>query len=119
MCNTLTALLLQVRGVVNTNIEVGILWFMGGISSWVTCVFELTMGNTFAYCVFGSFGGYYFAFACTLTPTFSIAAGYSQPEELSRATGLFFCIWGVLWFIFLLASLRTNAIFVLIFSRST
>lgn len=119
MCYTLTALLLQVRGVVNTNIEVGILWFMGGISSWVTCVFELIMGNTFAYCVFGSFGGYYFAFACTLTPTFSIAAGYSQPEELSRATGLFFCIWGVLWFIFLLASLRTNAIFVLIFSRST
>lgn len=89
---------------------------MGGISSWITCIFELILGNTFAYCVFGSFGGYYFAFACTLTPSFSIAAGYSSPDELSKAIGVFFCVWGVLWFIFLLASLRTNAIFVWIFT---
>jgi succinate-acetate transporter protein len=115
--NTMIALyLMQVRGIQHTNLLVGMLWFTGGVASWLTCIFEVLLGNTFAYCVFGSLGGYYFAFACTLTPSFQIASGYSDAAEYSNALGVFFCVWASLFFIFLLASMKTNLIFVWIFT---
>jgi succinate-acetate transporter protein len=77
---------------------------------------ELFLGNTFAWCVFGSFAGYYFAFASVLTPSFGIAAAYSDPAELNNGLGVFFCVWASLFFIFLGASVRTNLIFVWIFT---
>lgn len=83
---------MQVRGLQHTNVLSGILWFTGGVASWVSCIFELLMGNTFAYCVFGSFGGYYFAYAATLTPAFAIAAGYSDAAEYANSIGVFFCV---------------------------
>lgn len=107
--------LMQVRGIQHTNVLSGILWFTGGVASWVSCIFELLMGNTFAYCVFGSFGGYYFAYAATLTPAFAIAAGYSDAAEYANSMGVFFCVWASLFLVFLVVSLRTNLIFVWIF----
>lgn len=106
---------MQVRGIHNNNVLVGILWFTGGVASWIACIFELLLGNTFSYCVFGSFGGYYFAYAATLTPAFQISQGYSSAAEFGDSMGVFFCVWATLFFIFLIASLRTNAIFVWIF----
>ena len=114
--NTMIALfLMQVRGIKHVDVLCGMLWFTGGIASWITAIFELLLGNTFAWTVFGSFGGYYFAFASTLTPSFQIGQGY-PPEQLNQQLGVFFCCWATLFFIFLLASLRTNAIFVWIFT---
>jgi len=116
VANTLIALhLMQVHGVKHNNVLVGILWFTGGVASWVSCIFELLLGNTFAYCVFGSFGGYYFAYATILTPSFQVQQGYESAEEFSNYIGVFFCVWASLFFIFLIASLRTNIIFVWIF----
>ncbi|KAF5239231.1 hypothetical protein FANTH_10033 [Fusarium anthophilum] len=116
VANTLIALhLMQVRGIQHSNLLVGILWFTGGVASWVACIFELLLGNTFAYCVFGSFGGYYFAYAATLTPAFQIAEGYSNTREYSESLGVFFCVWASLFFLFLIASLKTNLVFVWIF----
>ncbi|KAL7767211.1 hypothetical protein ACKLNR_001512 [Fusarium oxysporum f. sp. zingiberi] len=116
VANTLIALhLMQVHGVKHNNVLVGILWFTGGVASWVSCIFELLLGNTFAYCVFGSFGGYYFAYATILTPSFQVQQGYESAEEFSNSIGVFFCVWASLFFIFLIASLRTNIIFVWIF----
>ena len=109
--------LMQVRGIQHNNALVGVLWFTGGIASWLTAILELFLGNTFAWCVFGSFGGYYFAFASVLTPSFGIAAGYSSdPTELDQALGVFFCCWASLFAVFLFVSLRTNLIFVWIFT---
>ena len=117
VANTMIALfLMQVRGIQHANVLVGILWFTGGIASWLTAIFELFLGNTFAWCVFGSFAGYYFAFASVLTPAFGIAAAYEDPAELNNALGVFFCIWACLFLIFLMMSLRTNLIFVWIFT---
>lgn len=108
--------LMQLRGIQHTNVLVGIFWFTGDVASWIPCIFELLLGNTFAYCVFGSFSGYYMAFVAILTPSFGVAAGYSDPAELNNALGIFFCIWATLFTIFLFASLRTNLIFVWIFT---
>ncbi|KAM0335188.1 hypothetical protein ACHAQA_000229 [Verticillium albo-atrum] len=117
VANTMIALhLMRVRDVHNSNLLVGVLWFTGGVASWLACILEYFQGNTFAYCVFGSFGGYYFAFAATLTPAFGIADGYGTPEEYAQSVGIFFCVWASLFFVFLVVSTRTNAIFVWIFA---
>ncbi len=108
--------LMQVRGIEHSNVLVGVLWFTGGIASWLTAILELFLGNTFAWCVFGSFAGYYFAFASVLTPSFGIAAAYTDPAELNNGLGVFFCVWASLFLIFLGASVRTNLIFVWIFT---
>ncbi|KAH6972333.1 GPR1/FUN34/yaaH family-domain-containing protein [Ilyonectria sp. MPI-CAGE-AT-0026] len=89
--------LMQVRGIQHTNVLSGILWFTGGVASWVSCIFELLMGNTFAYYVFGSFGGYYFAYAATLTPAFAIAAGYSDAAEYANSIGVSFALDATAW----------------------
>lgn len=107
--------LMQARGVQHSNVLVGVLWFTGGIASWLTAIFELLLGNTFAWCVFGSFGGYYFAFASVITPSFGIADAYSDTAELNNALGIFFCCWASLFILFLMASIKTNLIFVWIF----
>jgi succinate-acetate transporter protein len=117
VANTMIALfLMQVRGIEHSNVLVGVLWFTGGIASWLTAILELFLGNTFAWCVFGSFAGYYFAFASVLTPSFGIAAAYTDPAELNNGLGVFFCVWASLFLIFLGASVRTNLIFVWIFT---
>lgn len=91
--------LMQVRGIEHGNLLVGVLWSTGGIASRLTAVLELFLGNTFAWCVFGSFAGYYFAFAAVLTPSFGIAAGYQDAADLNNALGVFFCVWACLFFI--------------------
>ena len=111
--------LMQLRGIQHTNVLVGVFWFTGGVASWITCIFELLLGNTFAYCVFGSFSGYYMAFGCVLTPSFGISTAYTDPAELNNALGVFFCVWATLFTVFLFASLRTNLIFVWIFTLVT
>ena len=108
--------LMQVRGITHSELLVGVIWFVAGVGSWLTAIMELYLGNTFAWCVFGCFGGYYFSFACVFMPAFNIAASYPTIEEYYNALGIFWCAWGALFFIFLVCSIKTNLIFVWIFS---
>ncbi|KAL1895474.1 hypothetical protein Sste5346_005282 [Sporothrix stenoceras] len=118
VANTMIALhLMQVRGIQHSNVLVGVLWFVGGFGSWLVCVLELLKGNTFAYTVFGSFAGYYFAYAATLTPAFQIAAGYSSTEEYNNSLGVFFAVWATLFFFYFFVSFKTNVVFVWIFAN--
>ncbi len=95
--------------------------FTGGI-------LEFILGNTFPFVVFCSYGAYWFTFGATLTPLYNSYGAYSTtPAATSASTaGLadpgflntfaFFLLWmGVLSFVYLIASLRTNILFFLIF----
>jgi len=86
---------------------------------------EFILGNTFPFVVFSSFGAFWLSFAATLQP-FYYAYGAYAPTGGSEAEGLatvgftasfaFFLVFmGVLCFIYLICSLRTNIVFVVIF----
>lgn len=86
---------------------------------------EFILGNTFPFVVFLSYGAFFLSFAATLQPFYYAYGLYAPPGEPATA-GLqtvgfnssfaFFLIFvGALSFIFLILSLRTNIVFVVIF----
>ncbi|ERF73616.1 hypothetical protein EPUS_00869 [Endocarpon pusillum Z07020] len=103
--------------------ENGAYYFFGGLLMFTGGLLEFVLGNTFPFVVFCSYGAYWFTFGATLTPYYNAygayspddpAAGLTDPVFLS--TFAFFLLWmGVLSFIYLIASLRTNILFFLIF----
>lgn len=83
----------------------------------MVCIFELLIGNTFAYVIFGSLGGYFMAMGTLLTPTFGVSASYAKhPAEFSNAMGLFNFCWAAMFILFGLVAIRSNIFMVLIFT---
>ena len=87
---------------------------------------EFILGNTFPFVVFISFGAFWLTFAATLTPYYEAYGSYAPTGSTSPAAGLqtvgftasfgFFLVFmGVLCLIYLVCSLRTNVVFVVIF----
>lgn len=87
-------------------------------------VMEFILGNTFPSVVFSMFGAFWLSYAATLQPFYNAAIAYdpAHPNQASSSPGFansfaFFMIYmGVLCFIFLLCSVRTNLVFFLIFA---
>ena len=91
----------------------------------IGAVFEFILGNTFPFVVFGSFAAFWLSFGATLQPQYYAYGLYAAPGE-DPSTGIatvgftasfaFFLVFmGLLCFIFLICSLRTNIVFVVIF----
>ncbi|KAI9745419.1 MAG: hypothetical protein M1818_000953 [Claussenomyces sp. TS43310] len=103
----------------------GAYYFFGGLLMIVGGLLEFFLGNTFPFVVFSSYGAFWMTFAATLQPFYNAygayapagsppAAGLAQPAfESSFAFLLLFM--GVLTFIYLICSVRTNIVFVIIF----
>ena len=83
-------------------------------------ILELFVGNTFAYTIFGSLGGYFLSMGAMLTPAFGVsgaAGAYAKhPAEFRNAMGLFNLVWGAVFILFLIVAIRSNVFMVLIFS---
>lgn len=86
---------------------------------------EFIIGNTFPFVVFTSFGAFWLTFASTLQPfyyAYGLYAPAGEPETAGLSTvgftasfGFFLVFMGVLCFVYLICSLRTNVCFVVIF----
>lgn len=84
---------------------------------------EFILGNTFPFVVFGTFGAFWLTYGATLTPYYNASGAYSPTnptaggtDPVFMATFAFFLLWmGVLCFVYLICSLRTNIVFFLIF----
>lgn len=97
----------------------GVLMLLGGFLEWVA-------GNTFPFVVFASFGGFWFSYGATLLPFFNAFGAYSpDPADITAGLatkgfnasfGFFMLFMAVLCFIYLICSLRTNVVFVIIFT---
>ncbi|XHG01720.1 hypothetical protein AWENTII_005089 [Aspergillus wentii] len=99
--------------------------FLGGLLLLITSILEFILGNTFPCVVFGTIGGFWFAFATTMIPSFNAAAPYSS-STTDTAAGLtsasfmntyafLFITMAVLMLIFMVCATRTNVVYTLIF----
>ncbi|KAL2870273.1 transcriptional activator of ethanol catabolism AlcS [Aspergillus lucknowensis] len=99
--------------------------FLGGLLLLITSILELILGNTFPCVVFGTIGGFWFAFAATMIPSFNAAAPYSSSATdtvagLTSASfmntyAFLYITMAVLMLVFLICATRTNAVYTLIF----
>ncbi|KAH6668257.1 GPR1/FUN34/yaaH family-domain-containing protein [Halenospora varia] len=103
--NTMLAfLLLETKGIHEDVIIVGMLWFGG---------------KAFEYTVFACFGAYYFSYATTMTPAFSVNSGYTTTNEFQNAIALLFLAWFFLFILFTIAGIKTNLVLFTIFVSVT
>ncbi|MCJ1393056.1 hypothetical protein MMC18_005928 [Xylographa bjoerkii] len=100
---------------------VGVYYFMGGLLMLLGGILEFVLGNTFSSVVFASYGGYWFAYAVTFTSFYGATAPYGTTSAAPyESTWAFFLLFmGLLSFIYLICSLRTNIMFVITFAGLT
>ncbi|KAH6677637.1 hypothetical protein B0J14DRAFT_690144 [Halenospora varia] len=96
--------------------EIGAYYWFGGGLQLIAGILEFVLGNTFPFIVLSSFGAFFLTFATTLTPFYNASGAYGTNSAEFHATFAFFPLWmGLLCLFYLICSLRTNAVFVLIF----
>ncbi|ORY72921.1 GPR1/FUN34/yaaH family-domain-containing protein [Leucosporidium creatinivorum] len=96
---------------------VGAYYFIGGIGLYLSGLLEWIIGNTFPATVFMVFGAFWLAFGFLLQPTQGIAAALGASSvDYNAGIALYLVWWGLLVLIFLIASLRTNVVFVALFT---
>ncbi|KAL5332116.1 GPR1/FUN34/yaaH family-domain-containing protein [Aspergillus crustosus] len=121
----LSCCLMAWRGASGNGIAfIGPIVFLGGLLLLISSILEFILGNTFPCVVFGTIGGFWFAFAATMIPSFNAAAPYSKsnsttaglasPEFMNTYAFLFITM-AILMLIFLICATRTNAVYMLIF----
>ena len=101
----------------------GAYYFFGGLLMTLGSFLEFILGNTFPFVVFGTFGAFWLTFGATLTPFYNASVAYLPTDPAASAanptfqsTFAFFQVYmGLLCFVYLIISIRTNIIFFLIF----
>ncbi|KAF5506699.1 Acetate transporter protein patA [Colletotrichum siamense] len=113
---TLSLSLMEWRGVTTTNVYIANFFFLAAFGLFISAQWELTGGNGFGYSVFSAFGLFYAGYGAILTPSFGVAAAYgNDTKQLNNALGLFMIIWSVFVLAYLVATLPTNVVYILIF----
>lgn len=105
-------------------------FFFGGVLMIIGGVLEFFIGNTYPCCVFLNYGAFWMSYGGTLLPQFNAYAPYAPADATSAAEGLltqgfnasfgfFILSIGLVTFFFLICSIRTNIVFVVIFFSLT
>ncbi|KAG5914014.1 hypothetical protein E4U42_000729 [Claviceps africana] len=93
-------------------------YFQGGLLMVVGALLEWILGNTFPAVVFSVFGSFWLAYAGILNANANAAAPLAQStstDDFNTTVACWFLFMGVLCFLFLICSLRTNVVFFAIF----
>ncbi|KAK3722124.1 hypothetical protein LTR37_002557 [Vermiconidia calcicola] len=110
----------------------GVFFFFGGMLQIIGAVMEWIVGNTFPFVVFASYGAFYLALGATFTPHYNAHGAYTDRGAYtdgrvgtsSRAArhgdfrstyAFFFLALTILTLFYLIASLRTNIVLVIMF----
>lgn len=100
--------------------------YFGGVLMTLGGLLEFFLGNTFPSVVFVSFGAFWLSYGGLLLPQLNAYAAYAPPDAMSVAEGLqtqgfnasfgFVTLsMGILCFMYLICSIRTNIAFVIVF----
>jgi succinate-acetate transporter protein len=83
---------------------------------------EMAVGNTFGATALSSYGGFWIAIGCVLTPGFGIGAAYTSTatttvgvNDFNNAFGFFLAGWFIFTTILLICTLRSTVAFFLLF----
>lgn len=96
---------------------VGAMIFMGGLGLVVAAILEWVLGNTFTVVVFFTFGSFWLSFGFLLQPQQGVATAVgATTADYNGGIGLYLVWWAILNLIYTIASLRTNVVFVLLFT---
>ncbi|KAL1859317.1 hypothetical protein Plec18167_006729 [Paecilomyces lecythidis] len=98
---------------------VGVMYFIGGLLMIISGVMEWILGNTFTLVVLASFGGFWLSLATTLVPSYGAAAAFEPKDPtnpgFNSSFAFYYVFFGLLCFVYLICSLRTNFVFMVIF----
>ncbi|KAJ6443659.1 hypothetical protein O9K51_04838 [Purpureocillium lavendulum] len=114
---TVSLAMMNFRGVTVQTMFVGNLCFVACVGLLISAQWFMIKGDTFSYTVLTAFGLFYGGYGAVMIPWFGVVDAYGgYTPEFYNAYGFFILIWGVLNIFFLIASLRLNVVYVLVFS---
>jgi len=106
----------QARGITTPNVVLGMALGYGGLVQTIAGIEEWACGNTFGATAFASYGGFWLSFATLYIPQFGVLAAYDgNVAEIDSALGIYVASWGIVTFIFLIASLRSSIALISLF----
>lgn len=95
--------------------------FCGGMLLLLGGILEFFLGHTFSFVVFSAYGGFFFALGATLMPFFNVTPPYvgtvdgGLTSTFYNSFGFFYLFIGLLSILFLICSIRTNFVLVVLF----
>ncbi|KAH7376948.1 GPR1/FUN34/yaaH family-domain-containing protein [Plectosphaerella cucumerina] len=108
--------MLNFRGVAIQTMFVGNLCFVACIGLLISAQWSMVKGDTFSYTVLSAFGLFYGGYGALMVPSLGVAESYGgYTPQFYNAFGFFILIWAVLNIFFLIASIRHNIVYILIF----
>jgi len=111
----------QIRGIMEPNVVVGMALFTGGVAQLLAGMWEFPRGNVFGATAFTSYGAFWLSYAAILIPGSGIAAAYEDADgklnavEFNNAIGIFLFSWFIVTTLLLIASLRKSIAFIALF----
>ncbi|CAA7259419.1 unnamed protein product [Cyclocybe aegerita] len=110
----------NVRGVHEPNVVVGMAIFTGGLLQFMAGMWEFPRGNVFGATAFSSYGCFWMSYATIFIPASGILAAYdNDPQGLRNALGIYLVTWFMVTFLFALVCIRKNNSFVILLSVLT
>ncbi|KAK5332313.1 hypothetical protein LTR98_011557, partial [Exophiala xenobiotica] len=99
---------------------IGLFFFFGGMLQVLGSILEWIIGgNTFPFVVFACYSAFWLAMGVTLQPAFNAQAYYAAQaggtSQFYSSFSFFWMVMALVTFFFLVASVRTNIVFVLVF----
>ncbi|KAF9470831.1 hypothetical protein BDN70DRAFT_888715 [Pholiota conissans] len=111
---------IQTRNIHHPNVVVGMAIFCGGLAQLLAGMWEFPRGNVFGGTAFSSYGAFWMSYATILIPGSGIVAAFDgNDEELASGLGIFLVTWTLVTFFLLIAALRKNVGFILLFAFLT
>jgi succinate-acetate transporter protein len=102
------------------NAVVGAAVFYGGTAQFAAGMWEIAAGNAFGGTAFASYAAFWLSYAAILIPWFGVSDAYSaDPDAGTKAVAIFLLAWTLFTATLLVASFRTSAALVALFSFLT
>ncbi|KAF3483876.1 Gpr1 family protein [Arthroderma uncinatum] len=93
----------------------GLALFMGGMVQVIVGIMEFRVGNTLGTTIHSSYGAYWLAYAMLKIPGLKIREAYGDERSYTFALGIFLIIWALLTIVFMMASIHSNIVPLLVF----
>ncbi|KAG5419510.1 mug86 [Candida metapsilosis] len=105
----------RVMGITIPNLSVAVACFYAGIVSMLAGILEFFTGNTFAFTLLLSYGGFWFSYAAIFMPSMGIAAAYAESDQFENAVGLYLIGWTIWTFLVWSLLLKSTLALVVMF----